>query len=228
MLTVAVVAPTVSFAVRPETWRKDLIREVPQIAGVYRIRNVINGKAYVGSAKNIRRRWRKHLVAMLEGSTRGQPRLINACKKYGGAAFVFDLLERIEDESALLSAEQSWMDRLGVIGSGYNIRLKAHSNIGLKPPPLTEEGRRRIGAATSARLRGIVPGQRSGIAQPVEARLRQSRTRRDRSKMIEFDGKRMCLADWADSIGISHNGLQNRLARGWPLSRALTEVSRGY
>jgi len=43
------------------------------------------------------------------------------------------------------------------------------------------------------------------------------------NRLIEFNGKTMCLSDWATSVGISSKCLRNRLQRGWSIERALTE-----
>lgn len=50
----------------------------------------------------------------------------------------------------------------------------------------------------------------------------QTRNKRS-NRLITFNGKTMCLADWAVEVGISFNGLRNRLQRGWSIERALTE-----
>ncbi len=44
------------------------------------------------------------------------------------------------------------------------------------------------------------------------------------NRMIEFDGKRMCLAGWSELIGVSWTALYYRIFRyKWPLERALKE-----
>lgn len=41
------------------------------------------------------------------------------------------------------------------------------------------------------------------------------------NKVIEFNGQRKTLAEWARSLGIKANTLNCRLRRGWPIERAL-------
>lgn len=41
-----------------------------------------------------------------------------------------------------------------------------------------------------------------------------------RNVIIEFNGERLCVKDWAIKLGISNSAMQNRL-REWPLERAL-------
>lgn len=49
----------------------------------------------------------------------------------------------------------------------------------------------------------------------------QSRNRRN-NRIIEFDGKALCLTDWARHLGIPINTLWMRLKAGWSARRALT------
>ncbi len=107
-------------------------------------------------------------------------------------------------------------------------RLKAGSNLGLKLGPPSEETRRKIGAANRIAHAGRPGPWRKGRKRPTEMNKKQSRARRQLFRQYKFDGKSMCLSDWADHINISVNGLQNRIARGWSLERAFTEPSRGY
>lgn len=55
----------------------------------------------------------------------------------------------------------------------------------------------------------------------------QSRNRRNTRK-ITFQGKTLCLADWADKIGINRASLWYRLYRyNWTIDRALTLKKKG-
>ncbi len=53
-------------------------------------------------------------------------------------------------------------------------------------------------------------------------RPRRSRKPCARDRVIEFNGKRQRLQDWCIETGISRSALNHRLARGWPINRALT------
>jgi hypothetical protein len=56
-------------------------------------------------------------------------------------------------------------------------------------------------------------------------RAEQSRNTR-RNRIIEFKGKRLCVAEWAREIGMLPDRLATRLHRGWPIARALTTPVR--
>lgn len=47
----------------------------------------------------------------------------------------------------------------------------------------------------------------------------QSRNRRT-NKLLTFNNKTMCIADWADKIGISRKTIEQRLKRGWSTEEA--------
>ena len=46
------------------------------------------------------------------------------------------------------------------------------------------------------------------------------------TRLYTFDGKTMCIADWAKEIGITPASLQKRLNKGWPLELALSPEKR--
>ena len=60
-------------------------------AGIYIIKNLANGKVYVGSSANISARWCKHRTA-LEAGTHHSVKLQRAWAKYGRDAFSFEVV----------------------------------------------------------------------------------------------------------------------------------------
>lgn len=48
------------------------------------------------------------------------------------------------------------------------------------------------------------------------------------NRLITFNGRTMCVADWADLIGVGIGVLQNRLVKGWTIERALTQPERKH
>ena len=88
--------------------------------GIYQIRNIVNGKIYVGSSKNIPQRWKKH-KSKLKHSTHPSKHLQNAWGKYGAHNFVFEVLEEC-DISLLIIKEQHYLDTLNPCDRerGYN------------------------------------------------------------------------------------------------------------
>jgi hypothetical protein len=43
------------------------------------------------------------------------------------------------------------------------------------------------------------------------------------TRLYTFNGKTMCIADWAKEIGIKPQSMQKRLNKGWPLEKAFAK-----
>jgi group I intron endonuclease len=100
--------------------------------GVYCIRNIRNGKRYVGStAKDFMERWKLHRWAFSSG--RNSSHLQNAWNKYGPRSFVFQILERCPPEKSI-EREQWWIDYIDAANpkNGYNLSPTADSRLGMK------------------------------------------------------------------------------------------------
>jgi len=78
--------------------------------GVYQIRNLVNGRLYIGSSagKGFNNRWTTH-VGDLNQQRHHSPKLQAAWNKYGSGAFVFEILLYCDAEDAL-DYEQSALD----------------------------------------------------------------------------------------------------------------------
>ena len=79
-----------------------------KIAGVYKITNNITGEFYIGSSKNIKKRWHKHR------SLSGQKQLPNsklykAMASYGLDNFTFEIIEKTDN---LREREQYYIEHL--------------------------------------------------------------------------------------------------------------------
>jgi group I intron endonuclease len=74
-------------------------------AGIYLIRNLITGRVYVGQSINIANRWRQHCDALRKGKHK-TPRLQQSWNKHGEAAFMFEIIELVEDVTSLDFREQ--------------------------------------------------------------------------------------------------------------------------
>lgn len=111
-------------------------------SGIYRITNVEDGKVYIGSAVNFANRWSTHRYTLSKG-THPNRHLQNAWNKYGASAFVFEVLEEVE-EDRLLEREQYYLDQLFENGNHYNVTPAAGSHLGAKRSP---ESRKRLSEA---------------------------------------------------------------------------------
>lgn len=106
-------------------------------SGIYAILNIINKKVYIGSAKNLYNRYRKHKSG-LNNNIHPNKHMQNSYNKYGACNFLFVIIEIVDDENKLIEKEQHWIDTYQSYNNrkGYNIRIEAQSNLGLK---LSEE-----------------------------------------------------------------------------------------
>lgn len=122
------------------------------VSGIYAIRCLANGKAYVGSAVNLERRWLDHRKDLRRGMHHNS-QLQNAWRKYGEPAFLFDVLERVRKED-LIPLEQKYMDEMDACNRavGFNIAPRAGNTLGVKLPPLSKEHKERISAFQRARV----------------------------------------------------------------------------
>jgi group I intron endonuclease len=116
--------------------------------GVYIIKNRLNGKVYVGSARDISRRWRVHRRS-LRSNSHHSDKLQRAWNKYGATQFSFEVLEVVSDVSQLFTVEQRWMDSFCAISRGYNIFPVAGSPLGYTH---TEQAKAKMSAAGKGRV----------------------------------------------------------------------------
>jgi len=107
--------------------------------GIYEIRNVINGKRYVGSAVNFGNRFRQHAQSLDRGDHHCIA-LQRAWRMYGACAFQFNRL-LVCDKENLIMYEQAVMDGLH---PEYNSAPKAGSNLGLR---MSDESKAKLSAA---------------------------------------------------------------------------------
>lgn len=112
--------------------------------GVYQIRNIGNEDRYMGSTSvGFGERWRKHLARLRKGNHPCR-HLQNAWNKYGEAAFVFEVVEYVDDPDQVLEREQAWIDYYWATGTLYNHSPTAGSTRGFR---FSDEARARLSAA---------------------------------------------------------------------------------
>lgn len=90
--------------------------------GIYKIINLINGKTYIGSSKDLVKREKRHFRD-LNKNKHHNIHLQRAFNKYGSISFIFEVVEECED---LFKREQHWIDtikpdyNIGSVGGGDN------------------------------------------------------------------------------------------------------------
>ena len=81
-----------------------------KICAVYKITNTITGDFYIGSSKNVKRRWAAHKCKSSWKRFSNNP-LYQDMKKYGLNKFVFEILAEVEPEK-LKETEQQFIEKL--------------------------------------------------------------------------------------------------------------------
>lgn len=101
-------------------------------SGIYKITNLITNKIYIGSSKNIRKRWKIHRASLRAGKHHNE-HLSSAYKKYGLENFTWEVIEFTNIEN-LQNREQYWIDffKSSDRENGYNLSPLAYSNFGMK------------------------------------------------------------------------------------------------
>lgn len=89
-------------------------------AGVYIIKNKINGKKYIGSSINTKNRINAHLNALRKG--KGFKNLQKDFNKFGEHNFEFATIEMVFDKDELLKREDYYIDKYNTLERGYNVR----------------------------------------------------------------------------------------------------------
>ena len=187
--------------------------------GIYEIRNVTNGKRYVGSAMDFAKRWREHLNALQRSAHHCLP-LQRAWCLYGPGAFHFNKLIACSKDN-LIMYEQAAIDALA---PEYNVAPRAGSQLGCRH---SEATRRRMSesrpkdfspmkgkshsAATRAKISAARKGKGGGARTPERLQRIADAMRATKSVLtadLVAAGRRLrgdgaTIQQVADSVGCS-------------------------
>lgn len=119
------------------------VSEIPTTSGIYKFTNTENSKIYIGSAKNLRKRFTQHTTELrlnIHHSSHFQA----AWNKYGEDKFTYEIIEFVEVTDLLLEREQYYLDTLlfaqeyirkesnKFLELGYNMNPIAANRLGSK------------------------------------------------------------------------------------------------
>jgi group I intron endonuclease len=149
---------------------------------IYEIRNLINNKVYIGSSKQVNKRFTIHRHR-LNKNTHANKYLQAAWNKYGKDAFEFKVIHILEKESDLIKYEQMWIiwTKCTDPNYGYNINPTAGSNLGYKH---TEKDKAKIGARHKNKI----------VSQETKNRMKANHHLRNKEKWPHDKG-RLCKCD---------------------------------
>lgn len=106
-------------------------------SGVYKIKNLINNKSYIGSSISIDNRIKKHKESLLKGNHHSI-KLQRSYDKYGEDNFIFEIIEDVSIEY-LIDREQHYINLFDSYNNGYNSVQFAGSNLGMKHSDSTKD-----------------------------------------------------------------------------------------
>ena len=169
---------------------KNLIqKEQVNKAGIYKITNVINGKYYLGSSKNISSRYRSHLCT-LKNNKSGCRLLQNAVIKYGLINFVFEVIEICENYQEIECI------LLKELNPKYNI--------------IQETGEKRI---LSKETRKRMSESKKGIPSPFKGVLNPNYIR-NKKKIVLYKNLEYTIENLASELKVSVQAIYQRIKRG--------------
>lgn len=88
--------------------------------GIYKIKNNINNKIYIGQSKNIEQRWKHHLwESFNDKQVMYNYSIHKAFRKYGIDNFSFDIIEEVPEDK-LFEREKYWIEFYNSYKEGYN------------------------------------------------------------------------------------------------------------
>ena len=182
------------------------------LSGVYQITNQINGKKYIGSSVNIKKRWAHHKT-MLRAGNHHSAHLQSAWQKYSGENFKFEIICSCPEDKTV-EFEQFFVDARN---PEYNIAKCANApTLGTH---LSAETRRKISEANknpSLEARRKMSEAKKGRIVLKETRRKMSEfhkgkhlSEETRLRMSEAHKGRIVSEETRRKISEAHKGLHN-------------------
>ena len=183
--------------------------------GIYRIRNIVDGKVYIGHSRNVPDRWRRHRSKLRHGSHENSY-LQAAYNKHGELNFVYEVvlecaeadlvLHEMEAIASCKSNNPVFGYNLSDGGEGWGLLTQAaRDKISekLRGLPKTEEHKRKLGDS----LRG------RALPDEVKEKLRVANTGKQhseatRAKLSEAQKGHTTSEETKAKIGLVHKGNQ--------------------
>lgn len=150
---------------------------IPRTSGIYKITCTANGKIYIGSAINLRKRWNEHLRG-LRGNYHFNAHLQRAWDQYGESVFTFEIIELVMPW-ALIDRENYWLETLKPFNHaiGFNISPTAEAGMSGRnhsPESCAKMSASRKGKKPTAETRKKLSIAHKGKKPTAETRIKLS------------------------------------------------------
>lgn len=173
-------------------------------SGVYLIINLLNQKYYIGSAKDLRHRYRNHFNDLKTNKHRN----IHLQRSYNKnpESFIMVMIEEVENVRELTNREQYWMDILNVTDKGicYNVLNTANSLLGFKH---SKETKKKISEIQIGKM--LSQSHKDNISKSLLSM--EGRRNKRKIKQLSIDGKDLRVWDSASEaskdLNISRSGI---------------------
>jgi group I intron endonuclease len=192
------------------------------MAVIYRITNMVNNKYYIGSAESFARREWQHRNDLKRGVHKN-PHLQASWNKYGGDAFVFEILEEVPEGESQLAWEDKYLSLYAANYECYNINQNAElPRLGLKH---TEASKQKTSVSRTGKAAGA-DHYRYGQTVSPEVRQKIGDTQRGVAKPERTEEHRR-------NLSIANTGNQNWLGKKHSeesklkMSKQVLEVTTG-
>lgn len=199
--------------------------------GVYQIRNLTNGKRYIGSASSsggFRIRWNSH-KSELQNGTHHSRYLQRVWNKHGPDVFVFEILEECEP-SQCVEREQYYLDTLLFASCndgrfyqlGYNSCRIAGSCLGTKHSKETKQRMsqaqmgREVSYDTRAKIRKALLGRRVSCETRIkmaQAGLGRQWSAESRERVAQASRGRLHSQETKNKIAQANRGINSPSAK---------------
>lgn len=197
-------------------------------AGIYQVKNAVNGKRYIGQSFNVTRRLRRHHFDLARNAHPYNAHLQSAWNKYGADAFVFEqLIQCAPDRAYLHQLEQRCIDvyQTRDPGHGYNKRVSSETNLGRTLSAAHKAG-------ISAALKGIKksPEHASKVGKArrarklpasMETRAKLSLASRTAKATVAYEGGLTSFNQLGKLFAVSPKAIWRRAKRGVAIERAI-------
>ena len=189
-------------------------------SGVYKIKNLINNKIYIGSAINLNLRYRKH-ISDLKNNKHCNKKLQNSWNKHGEDSFDFVIIEQVIDKTKLLEREQYYLDNLK---PEYNICKIAGNTLGIK---VSDDTKKKISETLTDKFSGVNSfNYKGGYNKPknklelnnadiyVVESIETRQSLKSGKKILQYDSNMVLIQEWSsikkasDTLKISRTSIK--------------------